>query len=946
MPGWEALPFPSPHPSGKVPDRPVVSSVRFPDASPLPNTERSSTFLRKESIPLKSALLLHFSRILVAGLFSAAIAPTVVAQPSAKVARASRIQGRAPRVDGRLDDRVWSQAAVIEDLVQQRPVEGAKPSEATQVYIVYDDEALYIGARMLREKPEDISRTVTRRDGFGNAERLVVTFDPQMDRRTGVGFGVSVAGVRSDFRHTQDDEQRGRESQYEPVWNAAAHVDSAGWTAEMRIPFSQLRFPPADKQRWGFQIDRWMPDKNEDIQWVMIPPRETGYISRFGTLEGIEGVQSVRPVELVPYLAGDATRRATAVNNNPLNHPYAGRLGLDAKFGVGPSLTLDATVNPDFGQVEADPAEVNLSAFETFFDERRPFFTEGSEMIRGSGAQYFYSRRIGAPPHASVSADFVDMPRSSTILGAAKLTGRLPSRLSMGGLLAVTAAENARTHFIDSSVTRSVAVEPRTAYGVLRLQQEVGSQASTLGASVTTVRRDFGGDQLLGNLLTREAYFGGLDWRIRWQQGRYAVTGFIAGTYVSGDTGAIRRLQTGSTRFFQRPDLSHVTYNPLKRSLSGYSAQLRADKDAGRRILWGAEVKLESPGYEVNDLGRMQSTDDIEYNADIQIRETIPGRYLQNWRLGFDTRGAWNYDGIHQQNTWNQNTNITFRNFWSVNLRNSFEVASINDALTRGGPYMSTGRAFAQDLRINSPFGARTGWRVNGGYSKDEFGALRTNFGGQVTFRPSPRLSVSGEPSYQKGTDPRQYVTSVAGGTRTFGSRYIFAFIDRTTISTRLRANYAFSPNLSLEGYAEPFVASGDYSRFGELVAPRSKWLREYGTDGTTVSLDSTGQRNVQDGTETFTLSNRDFHVLSFRSNLVMRWEWTPGSTLFVVWQQNRRTSEAFGDAVRFNELWQTTRAAGDNFLSVKVSYWLPVRLGGGAGPRPGRNDGETEPNR
>jgi hypothetical protein len=850
------------------------------------------------------------------------------AQPSPKVARATRVEGRAPRIDGRIDDAAWARAVRIDDFLQQRPTEGSEPTERTEVYLLYDEEALYVGARMHRARPQEISRTVTRRDGFGNAERLVITLDPQLDRRTGVGFGVSVAGVRSDFRHTQDDEMRGRESQFDPVWLAGAATDSLGWTAEMRIPFSQLRFPATDRQRWGIQLDRWMPDKNEDIQWVMIPPRETGYISRFGTLEGIEGIRPMRPVELVPYIAGDATRRAASVAANPLDDRYAGRLGMDAKFGVGASLTLDATVNPDFGQVEADPAEVNLSAFETFFDERRPFFTEGSEMIRGSGAQYFYSRRIGAPPHAGVSGDYVDIPRSSTILGAAKLTGRLPSRLSVGGLLAVTAAERARTHFVDSAVTRSVDVEPRTAYGVLRLQQEVGSQASTLGLSATAVRRDFGGNQTLADLLTRNALFGGFDWRLRFQQGKYALTGFVAASHVTGDTGAIRRLQTGSARFFQRPDLSHVTFDPTKTALSGYSAQFRADKDAGRHILWGAEVKFESPGFELNDLGRLQSTDDIEYNADIQIRETIPSKYLQNWRLGFDTRGAWNYDGVHQENNWNQNTSLTFRNFWNFNLRTSFELPTINDALTRGGPYMGTPREFRQEIRLNGPFGARTGWRINGGYGTDEFGARRHNAGGQLTLRPAPRWSLSLEPNYQKGTEPRQYVTQMDGGTRTFGRRYIFAFIDRTTISTRLRANYAFSPNLTLEGYAEPFVASGEYSRHGELAAARSKDLREYGTDGTSVTVDSVGNRTIVDGTSTFSLSNRDFHVRSFRSNVVLRWEWNPGSTLFVVWQQNRRTSEAFGDAVRFSELWRTTRAAGDNFLSLKASYWLPVRMG------------------
>ncbi|WP_309673174.1 DUF5916 domain-containing protein [Gemmatimonas sp.] len=850
------------------------------------------------------------------------------AQPSPKVARAVRL-ARAPRIDGRLDDAAWSRIEPITDFLQRQPAEGQAPTEATEVFIAYDAEALYVGARMRRRDPKDLARAVTRRDGFGNAEKFTITFDPQMDRRTAVGFGVSVAGVRSDFRHTQDDDMRGRESQYDPVWTAATREDASGWTAEMRIPFSQLRFPKAERQRWGMQIDRWMPDKNEDVQWAMVSPRETGYVSRFGTLEGLDGVSPTRPVEFMPYVAGDATRRATTSTENPLNRPFAGRMGLDAKTALGSSLTLDATVNPDFGQVEADPAEVNLSAFETFFDERRPFFTEGSEMVRGNGAQYFYPRRIGAAPHGSATGDFVDVPRSSTILGAAKLTGRLPSRLSIGAVTAVTAAEQARVFRADSGVTNAVQVEPRSAYGVLRLQQEIGSQASTIGASFSTVQRSVGGQSALAALLARESYFGGADWRIRFQQGKYAISGFVAGSHVAGDTASIRRLQVANSRLFQRPDRRTTVYDALKTSLSGYSAQLRADKDAGQHILAGAEVKIESPGFEINDLGRLQSTDDIEYNADVQIRETTPGRFLQNWRLGFETRGAWNFERTHQLNTWSQNSSATLKNFWNLNVRSTIALATVDDAITRGGPYMGLPREFRQEFRINNPFGARTGWRVNGGYGVDEFGAWRRNVSGQVTLRPSPRVSVSMEPTVQSGTEPRQYVTRIAGGTRTFGNRYVFAFIDRTTISTKLRANYAFSPNLSLEAYAEPFVATGRYSRMGELSAPRSRMLREYGTDGTTIATDSAGTRTITDGTQSFTIGNRDFNILSFRSNMVMRWEWTPGSTFFLVWQQNRRTAEAFGDPARARDLFRTTRASGDNFLAVKVSYWLPVRLGG-----------------
>ncbi len=548
----------------------------------------------------------------------------------------------------------------------------------------------------------------------------------------------------------------------------------------------------------------------------------------------------------------------------------------------------------------------------------------------GGGAAYFYPRRIGAPPHASVSADFVDVPLASTILGAAKLTGRLPSRLSVGGLMAVTAQEDARLFFTDSATqTRSVGVEPLTTYSVLRLQQEVGTQASTIGAAFTTTNRRFGSDEHLARLLTREAYYGGLDWRVRMQQGRYAISGNVAGTYVAGDTAAIRRLQTASTRFLQRPDMTHGRYDPLKTSMSGYTVRLRADKDAGNLILWGAEVKAESPGYEVNDLGRLQSTDDIEYNADIQLRETQPGRYFQNWRLGFETRGARTFGGIHQGNAWTQNTSLTLKNFWNVNLRSTFELASLDDALTRGGPIMGKPREFKQDLRLNTAFGAQTFWRVNGGYEIDEFDAMRVNVGAQLTLRPSDRVSVSVEPSYQRGTDPRQYVTRVVGGVRTFGTRYIFGELERSTMSAKLRLNYTVSPNLSFEGYGEPFVSSGGYANMGELSAPRSRALRFYGTDGTSASIDSLGVRTVTDGAQTFSISNRDFHVLSFRSNVVMRWEWVPGSTLFVVWQQNRRTSEAFRQSLSASELYRTTRAAGDNFLSVKLSYWLPVSLGG-----------------
>ncbi len=863
--------------------------------------------------------------LLVAFLIAVFPAP-VLGQPSSKTTVAVRLAGMGPRIDGRLDDEAWRLAEPVRDFAQQRPLEGAEPSERSEVFIMYDDAALYVGARLYRRDPSRIPRSVNRRDGFGNAEQFTVVLDTYLDRRTAFGFSVTAAGVKGDYFLSQDDEMRGRSSQYDPVWDTRATIDSAGWIAEMRIPFSQLRFNAADEQVWGLNVNRWMPDKNESDRWIVIPQRETGFVSRFGSLRGIRGIQPTRPVELVPYLAADATQRANVHADDPFDDPFAGRGGLDAKVGVGSSLTLDLTVNPDFGQVEADPAEVNLSAFETFFDERRPFFTEGNELLRGEGPGYFYSRRIGAAPHGSAAGDFVDTPQASTILGAAKLTGRTSTRLSVGSLLAVTRQERARVFDVASARTSRVTVEPRSAFGVVRLQQEVGRQASTIGATLTGVRRDIGDGDLLLPLLAREAITGGVDYRWRMKQGMYALSGWAGFSHVAGDSLAILRLQRSSARYFQRPDADYITYDSGRTSLGGYTASIRADKDAGRRILWGAQLQTNSPGFELNDIGRLSSADEIEYNADVQIRETLPGRYLQNWRLGFDTRGGWNYGGVRQSHHWNQNTSLTFKNFWNLNVRTQFALRAQGAGLTRGGPSMTTPAEWSEEVRLNSPFGSRTGWRVNARFGRDELGGWRSGMGGMLSVRPTDRWQLSLEPNYSRSKDARQYVGTVDDSLARFlDSRWVFAFIDRSTVSTRIRLNYALSPALTLEGYAEPFAASGRYYDVGELAAPHSNSLRTYGSDGTTIRLEADGSRTVTDGASTFSVNPSDFHVLSLRSNVVMRWEWNPGSTLFLVWQQNRRASESYGNPIGVRSMWHTTRAAGDNFFSIKATYWLPL---------------------
>ena len=404
-----------------------------------------------------------------------------------KRAQATRIKGAAPHIDGALDDAAWQAAEPIGDFVQKSPVEGAAPTERTEVRFLYDDDAIYVGARMYRHDPRAIRTSVTRRDGDSDAEVLVISLDTYLDRRTAYSFAISSGGVRKDYYHTQDFEDFSVELGFDPVWLAKARVDSLGWTAEARIPFSQLRFSRGGKQLWGLELRRTTPDRHEDDYWVLIPKAAAGFASYFGLLEGIDGIKPSRRLEILPYTSGGLTLQGKVDPIDPFNRKTQGRAGSDVKMGLGPNLTLDGTVNPDFGQVEADPAVVNLTAFETFYDERRPFFIEGSENLTGRGLSflgrpiYFYSRRIGSSPHGAASGDFVKAPLNTTILGAAKVTGRLPSGLTIGALASATPREWARTYDTLTRQFSRAAVEPPAGFGVVRMQQEIGKEHSTLG---------------------------------------------------------------------------------------------------------------------------------------------------------------------------------------------------------------------------------------------------------------------------------------------------------------------------------------------------------------------------------------------------------------------------------------------------------------------------------
>jgi hypothetical protein len=829
-------------------------------------------------------------------------------------------------VDGHLTEQVWKEARWATGFLQRDPQEGQPASRRTWVAFLYDDEALYVGARMECPEGEAIRATVSRRDEAGNSERILVSLDTYHDRRTAYTFGVTASGVRLDYYHP-DDEQWSRDYSFDPVWEARVARDSLGWTAEMRIPFTQLRFSRAREQVWGLNINRWVPTTNEDLYWVLVPKEETGWASRFGELVGIRDLPHPRRLEIYPYLASN-NRIEPGLEGDPFGRDRETRLrgGADLKMGLGPHLTLEATVNPDFGQVEADPAEVNLTAFETFFQEKRPFFVEGSRLLRGGGRGYFYSRRIGAPPHYTPPADAVDMPENTTILGAVKLTGRTDRGLSVGALAALTDAEHARTYDAATGQRGRVLVEPRAGYGVVRLLQEFGRDASTAGFVLTGVARDIPPGSPLAGLLVDEALTGGADLRLRKDGGAYEVFAALGFSHLRGAPEALARIQTSSAHYFQRPDAAHVTLDSTRTTLSGYAFELGMERNAGRHWLWEFGLSGQSPGFELNDIGQLRIADEVEAWGELVYRETRPRGPFQSYRLRLRTEGSWNFGGVRTGTSFNLVTQATWRNFSYTWLAFGGAPRALDDRATRGGPLMGREAAWGFEVGMGNSWASNRKWQVSLNHVRDAWGGWSLSSRLELRWRSGGRTEVSVEPFLYTSLDKRQYVGRYETARQaTYGYRYVFATLDRTTLGLQLRCNYALSPDLTLELYAEPFAANGRYSAFGELPAPRSYDLRRYGTDGTTIERDPWDGYFVVDGDESFLLPYPDFRYLSFRSNLVLRWEFQPGSVLYVVWQQDRSDYVGEAEAVSPGSWWDSLGAQGAHFLAVKVTYYLPA---------------------
>ena len=859
--------------------------------------------------------------------------PALQAQAPAagpREARAVRVSDGAIRIDGTLDEEVWQTAPPATDFVQAEPNEGAEPTDRMEVRFVYDDSALYVGARMFGTDP--VQAPLTRRDDGGQAQSIQIELDTYFDRRTAYMFGVTAAGVRLDHYHPTDDENDS-DPEYDPVWQARTVITESGWTAEPWLPFTQLRFSERSERVFGLNIKRNVPSRNEEVYWAPVRRTESGWASRFGELRGIEGVEPRGRLEILPYVSGSSRITGDRDPGDPFDDGknLGGRVGADLKYGLGSNLTLDVTFNPDFGQIEADPAEVNLTVFETIFSERRPFFLEGNNVLTAGTGNYYYSRRIGARPSGSVSGDYVDRPDTATIFAAAKLTGRLASGTSVGFLGAVTDQEFARTSS-DGRLDRT-RVAPRSGWGVARVIQEFGDQGSTVGAHLTVVHRGMEPDAPLAAVLSRNATTAGADTQIRFADRAYLASFNVGFTRIDGEADAIAGYQQRNSHLLQRVDLPDIWFDPTRRSIDGVQVTGRLDKIAGRHWLWNTNVMIESPEFEPSDFGRLNFAGDVNVRAQLTYRETLPGRVFRAYSFNASLGEYSYFDGtLGDRYTVGGSSSVTFLNFWSTRVNMSRFFRGLDAQLTRGGPVMGVPLGWSGSWSLRNRAGSQTQWSGDANYQSNELGDNTWGLGASLSVRPSSSLQLSVGPSYsnQNGTRAtfsgpinRQYLTTLSGGRpETFGKRYIFGFPDRTTLSMQMRLSYTFKPDMTLDVYAEPFAASGRYLAFGETLVPGARELRVYGEDGTTIVRQADGSYRVTDGDDTFSLPNRDFNVRSFRSNVVLRWEWRPGSTLFVVWQQNRESRVSEGQHVGLGDLFESLTATGDNIFAVKTTLW------------------------
>lgn len=857
----------------------------------------------------------------VVPILSLVIAFSVLAQEPARPTYAAVRAATPPAIDGDLSDAAWASAPEITGFTQRDPNEGKPATQQTRLRVVYDDDAIYFA--LFLEDDGAVTPLLARRDSdLNNGDYFRISIDSQHDRKNGAAFVVNASNVQMDmilYNDIYDD------ITWDAVWSSAVKIgaspwptsQASGWSAEVRIPYSQLRFPEKDVHTWGLNISRWQARLRESSRLVFNPKSESAFVSRFADLTGISGIRPKRRFEVMPY--GVARTDLTSRMDNPFVPASDHRLdgGVDLKYGLTSSLTLTGTVNPDFGQVEVDPAVLNLTQFETFFPEKRPFFTEGADVFRfGNGPAnsrwgfnmsfptFFYSRRIGRAPQTGIDADYMHAPGETTILGAAKITGKVGNGWTIGILDALTDREKA--WYSTGPVVGTETVEPMTNYLVARATKEYGKD-SRAGFMFTSTNRRLSDN--LESALRENSYFAGVDGHTLFNDKTWIFEWLAGSSLVDGSQDAIAATQRNGARYYQRPDAGHVEYDPTRTSLSGWMTRGMFAKQKGK---WrpNIQVQMLSPGFEINDVGFLPRTDAVSTHALVHYLNTDLTKYTREISCWAGKYQNWNFDRDLTANGIGSNFYVLLKNYWSVYTWMGGRADMIDDRATRGGPAMVrlgnqyVGGGFGSDSRKKFSVSFETErWTSDDGSDGNFYWT-------SLTYRPTPAIRLSLTPTLNLSREAVQYVSTIDDPSYqpTYGKRYVFSQLDQKTLDLGIRTEWTMNARLSMQLYLQPFVASGDYSRFKYLTRARDDEF----TPLTSAQADAE-------------VGSPDFNFRSVRGSAVVRWEFRPGSAMYVVWNENRSDVVGLGDFRLRRDFSALTDAPSQDVFLVKFSYWLPM---------------------
>ena len=836
---------------------------------------------------------------------------------------------KTPVIDGDVTDEAWDVVEWSSDFTQKDPDEGTPPAHQTKFKIIYDAKYLYIALRALDDQPELIQQRLSRRDGFAG-DRINVIIDSYHDKRTAFVFTTTAAGVKGEEIAT------GNGSNFDPSWNPVwytdAKVDDKGWTAEMKIPFSQLRFGKAKEQIWGLNINRTIFRLQERSLWQRIPNDQAGFISEAGELHGLIDLVPQKQLEIQPFtvLQYDSYPKE---GDNPFRDGSDFKVngGLDAKIGITNDLTLDLTINPDFGQVEADPGAIALDGFQIFFPEQRPFFVENKNIFDFEFANgrdnLFYSRRIGRNPHRDANlgvGEFGKVPQNSTILGAAKFSGKTQNGWSLGILESVTANEFAEIRETDGG-TREQIVEPLTNYLVLRAQKDFNERNTFFGGIFTATNRHLDGDF---SELHKAAYTGGIDFQHNWNNRDYYIDGNVILSHVLGSPEAIELTQRSITRLFQRTDATHVSVDPTRTSLTGTGGRIEIGKAGGGNWRYNGGFIWRSPELELNDVGFLRRTDEIIQFTNLTYLWQVPTDIYRNIRLRGEQSTDYDFQGNLNRVKFEIQGDLSWINNWSSDLGIGVNNNRFTNAFLRGGPRWRS----ANNSYLFGGFGSdrskKLSFRVRyTNVSSDEEVFNRNRYTISFNYQPVDALNISLENQLEITKDRAQYVS-----TEDFGNdqRYILGNIKNDEFTTTLRLTYSINPNMSIQFYGQPFISRGRYSNFNfvnnSIASSINDRVNFYSSDQISETIDTDGNAifsidENRDATEDYTFDKPDFSFVQFRSNLVARWEYIPGSEIFLVWAQGVVGSEDPGERLGSSLRNQVLNQKKDNTFLIKVTY-------------------------